>query len=557
MPRAGVALVFVVGLVVGGLVGWQLAPSADPEPDNSDPLPSYTAPVDDNRATPSPSASPSPEAIVRVAVGDDLQRLVDTHPPGTTYLVAAGIHREQSVIPSDGDTFLGEPGAVLRGSRDLTAAPWTADGGTWFVDGQTQEGLVHGEIRRGGNQRHRHPEELWADGDRFEHVASVAELGPGRWFLDYPADRLWIGEDPAAFSNIEVSTTVGAFGGNGVTGVTIENLTIERYATPTQHGAIGFHDQHWTHDWTVRDVTVRDNHGAGIRLGPGMTIDGCLVANNGQIGIAGDGVNLIEGGDNYAAPVTIRNCEITGNGMLDFRWNWEAGGVKIKHAEAGATVVDNWIHDNGGTGLWFDSDDVGVTARSNLVESNGRYGIFTEVTFGPSLLLWNTVRGNGPSTPDAGLNAGVGIFVASSGDVDVRGNLVTDQALGILLLGQDRGTSSRIGRARLLHDVVVEDNRVEATIAAGIIDRLDGAVLEARNRFVDNLYVARNGVPLRFYAGNEDQAVAWDAWQALDQDPSGELVTDPLGLPAGAVSFRPLGRYGAPTAVDPDGAEDS
>ena len=49
-----------------------------------------------------------------IGAGDDAQRVVNGHPPGTTYIVKAGIHlRNFSVQPKSGDRFCGEPGAVL------------------------------------------------------------------------------------------------------------------------------------------------------------------------------------------------------------------------------------------------------------------------------------------------------------------------------------------------------------------------------------------------------------------------------------------------------------
>ena len=53
-----------------------------------------------------------------IGVGDVAQRVVTAHPAGTTYLIKAGTHlRNFSVQPRSGDTFCGEPGAVLDGGR--------------------------------------------------------------------------------------------------------------------------------------------------------------------------------------------------------------------------------------------------------------------------------------------------------------------------------------------------------------------------------------------------------------------------------------------------------
>ena len=60
---------------------------------------------------------------MEINVEDEAQSVVNGHPPGTTYIVKAGIHlRNFSVQPKSGDTFCGEPGAVLDGGRSLPSA---------------------------------------------------------------------------------------------------------------------------------------------------------------------------------------------------------------------------------------------------------------------------------------------------------------------------------------------------------------------------------------------------------------------------------------------------
>jgi len=56
---------------------------------------------------------------VSVSPGDSLQKVVDAHPAGTTFVLKAGVYRRQSVKPKDGDVFVGESGAVLTG-EDVT-----------------------------------------------------------------------------------------------------------------------------------------------------------------------------------------------------------------------------------------------------------------------------------------------------------------------------------------------------------------------------------------------------------------------------------------------------
>ena len=57
---------------------------------------------------------PTPGTLV-VSPGQSIQALVAANPPGTTFVLKAGTHLRQSVIPKSGNHFIGEPGAVLDG----------------------------------------------------------------------------------------------------------------------------------------------------------------------------------------------------------------------------------------------------------------------------------------------------------------------------------------------------------------------------------------------------------------------------------------------------------
>ena len=60
---------------------------------------------------------------VSIGTFDDAQQIVDARPAGTTFVVKAGIHQSNfSVQPKSGDTFCGQPGAVLDGGRSLATA---------------------------------------------------------------------------------------------------------------------------------------------------------------------------------------------------------------------------------------------------------------------------------------------------------------------------------------------------------------------------------------------------------------------------------------------------
>jgi parallel beta-helix repeat protein len=70
-------------------------------------------------AAPAPARTVTtyPGGLVRVYPGESLQAAVDAHAAGTGFLIKAGIHRQQSVRPKEGMSFIGEAGAVLDGEN--------------------------------------------------------------------------------------------------------------------------------------------------------------------------------------------------------------------------------------------------------------------------------------------------------------------------------------------------------------------------------------------------------------------------------------------------------
>src|SRR5262249_41168647 len=162
------------------------------------------------------------------------------------------------------------------------------------------------------------------------------------WYFDYMADRIFMYDDPSSFSLIETSATSAAFGGSAIRNVLIENLVIEKYGNPPNHGAVGSlgnTDSRYTYDWIVRYLTVRYNHGDGIDTGPGMTIENCKIHDNGQFGIGGTGVDerfyWSSPSTAYKGYITVRNTEVFRNGVLGYDPGLGAGGSKFALQAAG------------------------------------------------------------------------------------------------------------------------------------------------------------------------------------------------------------------------------
>jgi hypothetical protein len=492
---------------------------------------------------------------VFISPGQSIQAAVDANPPGTTFSIKAGIHRLQQVKPKDGDRFIGEPGAVLSGAKVLPATDFVKSGNHLYIAGQTQRlpQPFGKDIMIPGYECDLNPEELFVDGDtRLRRVSALSQLGPKKWYFDYVADRIYLHDDPASFSLIETSAASAAFGGSGIRNVLIENLVIEKYGNPPNHGAVGSletTDSRFTYDWTCRYLTVRYNHGDGIDTGPGMTAENCKLHDNGQFGVGGSGVDerhyRSAPSTAYKRYVTFRNNEVFRNGVLGYQRGWGAGGSKFAMQAAGTLVENCWFHDNYGPGIWFDVENRDTTIRSNLVENNGitlsgklgglGRGIFYEVSYGPARIYWNISRNNQETA----------ILNSNSEGVEIYENAVWPN--GIMVSHDKRGheTSASVHHNDIGRGDLPAGNGLPVGIGsvAGLNDILPRVKIDA------NTYRGFSSGTKCWWAGTfwSGAARTFSQWQGFGLDNSGRLFGPgtPV-LPAKAIPFAlsPYGQQG-------------
>ena len=370
-----------------------------------------------------PPARTGDEVVLEV--GDDFASVIATQPPGTHFRIAEGVHVGQQIRPRDGDTFTGDAGAILSGAVPMAAGEFTRRGDVWVATGQTEEafiwnGTFHGEMRP-GFERDGANHDLWAGDTRLRHAASRSEVDTeGEWFFDYDADEIVIGRDPAA-TPIALATPWYAIASDA-SDVTVQHLTISRYATYAQHGAI-----HTTGPgWDIRHVTVTENHGAGITINGGTTVTDSLITWNGQIGLtAWSGEDIV-----------VERNEIAHNYLLGYNWEWEGGGTKFKET-TGMVFTNNWVHDNYAPGVWFDIDNRDSVITSNLIHDN-LVGILMEISYGAEI-AHNTIHDNGA---DGYGDLGAGIWVSNTSDVHVHDNAFADNRSDVIATQFERGSGA-------------------------------------------------------------------------------------------------------------------
>jgi hypothetical protein len=373
--------------------------------------------------------------------GGNFQSVVDENPAGTTFVIGAGVHRMQQVVPKDGDVFVGEPGAVMKGSLVLTG--WKPDDTNWVatlakdivpgikngdcsdLTSQLQEDNetgVHASVRLGLSCTL--PEMLFVTDSVngrvlvSTRVKSLSEVGPGKWYFDYTSPQKVYTKDDYSSKIVELGVTRYAFGYDVIPGtdgayspdrktgdplpsssadvpdpydssdkyaykprnVTIRNLIIEEYANPAQTGVIGY--QRPGLDWVIIGNEVKYNHGSGIKFKGNAIVRGNYTHHNGEFGIeAGDGNTTAE-----------RGGELQEWGF--FGGYGGSGGLVEANEIAHNRLAEVGIEPGWGAGGTKFSQCFNLVVRDNRVHDNHGPGLWSDFSYSGTIYAANDVRNN-------------------------------------------------------------------------------------------------------------------------------------------------------------------
>ena len=428
-------------------------------------------------------------------IGQSIAAAIRDNPPGATFILNSGVHREGLLWPKDGQTFIGAPGAVLSGARVLEG--WQREGAVWRRPGLPRPHPPGYGLLTAGRESGRHLEELFIDGVRLTRVDAQSDLGPGRWYFDANDGAALIAQDPTGRS-VELSVLGVAFSGPA-RNLTIQDLTVEKFATPAQIGAIHGHEGI---GWRILDCIVRWNHGQGINVGPGALVSGGAVIENGQLGIGGGGAN----------GARIEGVDVARNNAAGYDPYWEAGGIKIS-ASAAVIIARNHVHHNAGPGIWGDIDMIGTLYEANRVEENDLNGIMHEISQ-DAVIRCNVLVRNGRVGRDWLLPSQV--LIQNSRNVQVERNYVevgAGSGNGIVLIQEERGSGAR--GPRETRDNLVRGNIVVHRDAGGWNGF--GTVADASaadlwpNRWEANIYYVPDEGPVHWMFGGVPRH--WDELQ--------------------------------------------
>jgi hypothetical protein len=198
------------------------------------------------------------------------------------------------------------------------------------------------------------------------------------------------------------------------------------------------------------------------------------------------------------------------------------GGASKLAGTTNVSIVGNYVHDNGGNGIWFDTNNTGVLVEGNTVDVNNKNGkaVSMEQNTGTATIRNNTIT--------VGSGGEVGIILNNSSNVEVYNNTVTmastseGGAINVFFDASRTGydtTNNQITNNTL-------SLRRSATITASVscynVTDRSPYWTTAGNLFQGNTYRVPSQTGSHWVLSS---AVTWSSWQAAGFDTSGTIIS--------------------------------
>jgi len=428
------------------------------------------------------------------------------------------------ITPKSNDVFIGSaPGAILNGSQLVTS--WTSSGAYWVASNQPQLIPQTADLCLVSTSTScQFSDALFLDNQPLNRVMTLPEVVPGTFYRDYSSQQIYIADNPTGHSmEVIVSTHPFLAFGTAVEGVTIQGLTIEKFAGDTGGSVQGLST------WTIQNNEVRLNHGNGI------SADGKVFGNyshdNGAFGVqSGYGTTAMD----------FENNELAFNNWGDF---FNGGGADFPYA-TNLIVRNNYSHDNNGAGFHTDGDSANVLYEYNHTKNNTNAGILHEISW-DAVIRYNLLEDETSVFPQYendsnSLWVNYAIGIVDSSNVQIYGNTITNCTNGIgAVLGppnkSDHGPHT--GQPHLLQNLDIHDNTLSeiSNIAAGVVrsSSYDNSVFTTwNNHFTSDTYNLSDLSGLYFSwmdssGKNAYATLTWAQWQSFGNDVDGTFQTLP------------------------------
>jgi parallel beta-helix repeat protein len=269
----------------------------------------------------------------------------------------------------------------------------------------------------------------------------------------------------------------------------------------------------------VVGTEFRENFNVGLGVnGSNARVSNVYTHHNGRYGLV---VTEPCAGCSGPVGVIIQGSEIAFNNTRRLPTDYDAGGTKFSGGTVGMIVRGNRVHDNYGSGLWWDGYNRNARVYGNVIYDNRNWGIMYELSLGGTKIHDNTLTGNGIGDSTADWSNNVQLLVScsdgSAGGIEIYRNRISGSAYPLALLNNG---SHPLGTTGVdVHDNVMmlrsSTARVGAIASDGMTELFGAA---ANNRFDHNTY----RVPDRgAYWAWDGQMLTWSQWQAAGNDAHG------------------------------------
>jgi hypothetical protein len=277
----------------------------------------------------------------------------------------------------------------------------------------------------------------------FWFAPGVHTLGTGQFSQIVPGNNsTYIGAPGAIVDGTNHNQY--AFSGNA-SNVRIAYLEIRNFGRGNDNNNEGVINHDSGTGWTMEYLYAHGNDGAAVFIGTDNIVRYSCLKDNGQYGFSMYKPQVE--GDSAIKNIIIDHTEISGNNQDD----WESqivgcgctGGGKFWDVK-GATVTNNYVHDNLSTGLWADTNDIDFKFDSNWIDHNSGEGIWYEISYNATISR-NVIKrnawasgGNNLGSPapaiyisESGGDSRLPSTVSGSTDLRINNNLVEDNFSGV------------------------------------------------------------------------------------------------------------------------------
>jgi hypothetical protein len=266
---------------------------------------------------------------------------------------------------------------------------------------------------------------VFIDGTRLTPARSRLELVPGSFVVDEALDSLFVYPPLGTDFNratVEVSVRDQLWHQDFEDNVTIRNLVFENAADPWIEGMAGVRITS-SNNLTLEDCTFRSSNWTGLIVSQSTNVvmRRLKILDNGGRGLA---VWRLKNALIEDSETSFNNWR----GFLDLFTGWTVGNnIDSSHD---ITVRRHTATNNYARGLWFDSDIVNGVLEESVLRDNKNDGLFIEAAQGPVYVRNNLIENNGRD----------GIFSGNTEKLHITGNVIRDNLrAAIRLSGRNDG----------------------------------------------------------------------------------------------------------------------